>query len=101
MKLTDEYNENVRFVNNRYKMSRKITLNYGIPTSFITRKFQTIFLNTEKTYGDGTIMVYTKTNVQLTNIKRIETGSDSAFNGKVLSSFERISRIRKNITIYN
>ena len=46
-------------------------------------------------------MVYTKTNVQLINIKRIETGSDSAFNGKVLSSFERITRIRKNITRYN
>ena len=46
-------------------------------------------------------MVYTKTNVQLINIKRIETGSDWAFNGKVLSLFERISRIRKKITRYN
>ena len=46
-------------------------------------------------------MVYTKLHVQLIDIKRIETGSDSAFNGKVLSSFERISRIRKNITRYN
>ena len=42
-------------------------------------------------------MVYTKPNVQFIDIKRIETGSDSAFNGKVLSSLERISRIRKNI----
>ena len=42
-------------------------------------------------------MVYTRLQVQLIDIKRIETGSDSAFNGKVLSSFERISRIRKNI----
>ena len=46
-------------------------------------------------------MVYTKPNIQLIDIKRIETGSDSAFNDKVLSSFERISRIRKNITRYN
>ena len=46
-------------------------------------------------------MVYTKPNIQLIDIKWIETGSDSAFNDKVLSSFERISRIRKNITRYN
>ena len=46
-------------------------------------------------------MVYTRLQVQLIDIKRIETGSDSAFNDKVLSSFERISRIRKNITRYN
>ena len=46
-------------------------------------------------------MVYTKPNVQFIDIKRIETGSDSAFNGKVLSSLERISRIRKNIIRYN
>ena len=46
-------------------------------------------------------MVYTKLHVQLIDFKRIETGSDSAFNDKVLSSFERISRIRKNITRYN
>ena len=42
-------------------------------------------------------MVYTRLHVLLIDIKRIETGSDLAFDGKVLSSFERISRIRKNI----
>ena len=46
-------------------------------------------------------MVYTKPNVQLIDIKRIETGSDLAFDGKVLSSFERISRLSKNIRRYN
>ena len=46
-------------------------------------------------------MVYTKLHVQLIDIKRIETGSDLAFDGKVVSSFERMSRIRKNITRYN
>ena len=35
------------------------------------------------------------------DIKRIETGSESAFDGKVLSSFERISRLSKNIRRYN
>ena len=43
-------------------------VNCGISTSFITRKFQTIFLNTEKTNVDDTIMVYTKPNVQLIDI---------------------------------
>ena len=46
-------------------------------------------------------MVYTKLHVQLIDIKIIETDSDSAFDGRVLSSFERISRIRKNIRRYN
>ena len=46
-------------------------------------------------------MVYTRLPVQLIDIKRIETGSDSAFDDKVLSSLERISRLRKNITRYN
>ena len=46
-------------------------------------------------------MVYTKLHVQLIDIKWIETGSDSAFDGKVLSSFERIFRLRKNIRRYN
>ena len=36
MKLIDEYNENVRIVNPWYKMSKKITINYGISTSFLT-----------------------------------------------------------------
>ena len=46
-------------------------------------------------------MVYDKFHVQLIDIKRILTGSDTAFNGKVLSSFERISRLRKNNVRYN
>ena len=46
-------------------------------------------------------MVYTKPNVQFIDIKRIETGSDSAFEGKDLSSFESIYRIRKNNVRYN
>ena len=53
--------------------------------------FIPIFLNTEKTYGDGTIMVYTKLHVLLIDINRIEIGSDSSFGGKVLSSFVNIS----------
>ena len=39
-------------------------------------------------------MVYTSFVLQLIDIKRIETRSNLAFDGKVLSSFERISRIR-------
>ena len=46
-------------------------------------------------------MVYTSFVLQLIDIKRIETRSNLAFDGKVLSSFERISRIRKNIRRYN
>ena len=46
-------------------------------------------------------MVYTSFVLQLIDIKRIDTRSNSAFYGKVLSSFERISRLRKNIRRYN
>ena len=46
-------------------------------------------------------MVYTSFVLQLIDIKRIETRSDTAFDGKVLSSFERISILSKNITRYN
>ena len=45
--------------------------------------FKLIFLNNEKTYGDGTIMVYTRLHVLLIDINRIEIGSDSNFGGKV------------------
>ena len=37
MKLTDEYNENVRIVNNRYKMSMNIIVDFGILYHFNTR----------------------------------------------------------------
>ena len=46
-------------------------------------------------------MVYTSFALQLIDIKRIETRSNLAFDGKVLSSFERISRLSKNIRRYN
>ena len=46
-------------------------------------------------------MVYTRLHVLLIDINRIEIGSDSNFGGKVTTSFQKISRLRKNITKYN
>ena len=46
-------------------------------------------------------MVYTRLHVLLIDINKIEIGSDSNFGGKVLSSFQKVSRLRKNITKYN
>ena len=46
-------------------------------------------------------MVYTRLHVLLIDINRIEIGSDSNFGGKVKTSFQKISRLRKNITKYN
>ena len=46
-------------------------------------------------------MVYTRLHVLLIDINKIEIGSDSNFGGKVTTSFQKISRLRKNITKYN
>ena len=35
------------------------------------------------------------------DINKMEIGSDSNFGGKVTTSFQKISRLRKNITKYN
>ena len=83
-------------------MSMYIILDFGYSISFSHKTiFKLIFLNNEKTYGDGTIMVYTRLHVLLIDINRIEIGSDSNFGGKVKTSFQKISRLRKNITKYN
>ena len=63
--------------------------------------FIPIFLNTEKTYGDGTIMVYTKLHVLLIDINKIIIRSNTNFGNKVQSSFQRNTIQRKNITKYN
>ena len=77
-------------VNPRYKMSMYIILDFGYSISFSHKTiFKLIFLNNEKTYGDGTIMVYTRLHVLLIDINKIEIGSDSNFGGKVLSSFSK------------
>ena len=69
-----------------------IIVNFGISTSFSHKTiFKSILLNNEKTYGDSTIMVYTRLHVLLIDINKIEIGSDSNFGGKVLSSFVNIS----------
>ena len=79
-----------------------IILDFGNSLSFSHKTiFKLIFLNNEKTYGDGTIMVYTRLHVLLIDINKIEIGSDSNFGGKVTTSFQKISRLRKNITKYN
>ena len=79
-----------------------IILDFGNSISFSHKTiFKLIFLNNEKTYGDGTIMVYTRLHVLLIDINKIEIGSDSNFGGKVTTSFQKISRLRKNIIKYS
>ena len=46
-------------------------------------------------------MVYTRLHVLLIDINKIEIGSDSNFGGKVTTSFQKISRLRKNIIKYS
>ena len=83
-------------------MSMYIILDFGYSISFSHKTiFKLIFLNNEKTYGDGTIMVYTRLHVLLIDINRIEIGSDSNFGGKVTTSFVNISCLIKNIIKYS
>ena len=83
-------------------MSMYIILDFGNSLSFSHKTiFKLIFLNNEKTYGDGTIMVYTRLHVLLIDINKIEIGSDSNIGGKVTTSFVNISCLRKNIIKYS